>query len=100
MEEAQKPAEFEWTVPEEGTPEIYGNFVNVSWTLFDVRFRIGQLIPRATNPKSGFVVEQQCAVTIAWPEAKLLRDMLTELVSKYESVNGEFKPLTLPPGTP
>jgi hypothetical protein len=89
---------FQWSKPKEAAPEIYGNYVHVSWTLFDVRFLIGQLIPTGVDLSSGFVAEERAAVTVAWPEAKVLRDMLTEIVDRYEKINGEIKQLKLPPG--
>jgi len=32
---------------------------------------------------------------MAWPEAKVLRNMLTDAVERYEKANGEIKPLKL-----
>ena len=90
-------AKFLWAKPKEAIPEIYCNYVHVSWTLFDVRFLVGQLIPTGTDLSSGFVAEERAAVTMAWPEAKVLRDMLTEMVDRYEKTNGEIKQLKLPP---
>jgi Protein of unknown function (DUF3467) len=98
MEQEQPKPKFEWVKPKE-VPEVYGNFFNVSWTLFDVRFLIGQLVPKGQDQTSQFVVEQRAAVTIAWAEAKVLRDILSELVAKYEQANGEIKQLHLPPAT-
>jgi hypothetical protein len=97
--EQTESAKFQWVKPEEGAPEIYCNYVNVTWTLFDVRFLLGQLIPSGVDLNAGFVVEQRGAVTFAWAEAKVLRDMLADLVARYESVNGEIKPIKLPPNT-
>lgn len=89
---------YEWRA-KEGTPQIYTNFANVSWTLFDVRFVFGQLIPAAPGTKQ-FIVEERASVTFAWPEAKALRDMLVALIAQYEEVNGEIKPLKIPPAPP
>jgi|SRR5208282_918099 len=103
MEQEQKkpelPVKFQWVEPKEGTPEIYSNYVHASWTLFDVRILLGQLVPLSVDPTSGFVVEERVAVTVAWPEAKVLRDALVDLVSRYEKVNGEIQPLKLPSNT-
>lgn len=88
----------EWIDSPRGCPEIYGNMVNPSWTLHDVRFVVGALIPKAeTNPKEGFIVEKRCAITISWAGVKGLLVMLADLVRRYESVNGEIKPLKLAP---
>jgi hypothetical protein len=100
MAEEQKQAgpqsKFEWIKTKE-VPEIYGNYVNVSWSLFDVRFVVGQLVPTGPNLTSEFFAEQRAAVTVAWPEAKVLRDLLIDLVARYEKVNGEIKPINLAP---
>lgn len=101
-EEKKQPekTKFAWVKPEEATPEIYTNYVHASWSLFDVRFQLGQLIPTGTDLTSGFVVEQRGAVTLAWAEAKVLRDMLADMIDRYEKTNGEIKPLKLPANTP
>jgi len=110
MSEGKKPSQPKqrWIPARDGSfIEIYGNFAHASWTLFDVRIKVGHLIPSeespdpiddkdSLNPK-GFVIEQLAAITIAWPQAKYLRDVLTRLVASYEEVNGEIKPLKLPP---
>jgi hypothetical protein len=103
MDEKEKEAEkprFIWVKHQETTPELYGNYVHISWTLFDVRFLLGRLIPSGADLSQGFVVEQQGAVTVAWPQVKILRDMLTDVVARYEDSNGEIKPIKLPPNTP
>jgi hypothetical protein len=102
MEEEQKNAEqpvtFRWVKTKDNIPEIYSNYLQVSWTLFDVRIVLGQLVP--SNPVSReFVVDERGTVTMAWPEVKVLREVLTNLVAKYEQTNGEIKPLKLPPAT-
>jgi hypothetical protein len=81
------------------TPEIYTNYVHASWTLFDVRVRLGHLVfgdPSDETAKE-FVSEELGAVTFSWPQAKFLRDTLSKLVASYEETNGEIKPLKLPP---
>ncbi len=88
---------FEWLEGVEPTPEIYSNYVHTSWTLFDVRFALGQLVPLGKELNEGFRVEKRGAVTIAWPHAKALRDTLAAIVESYEKENGEIKPIKLPP---
>jgi hypothetical protein len=100
MPEIKPPEQqkFEWIESKKDVPEIYGNFLHTSWTLVDVRFHIGQLIPkRVGDPTTGFVVEDRGSVTIAWPQVKVLRDLLASLVASYETVNGEIKNINLPP---
>jgi hypothetical protein len=96
--EISAPA-FQWICSKEGVPEVYANVIAASWTLTDVRFRIGQVVPNpnADDPKNPFVTEERAAVTIAWAQAKWLRDNLINLIASYEKVNGEIKPITLPP---
>jgi len=88
---------FKWAEAKEPKPEIYTNFVHVAWTLFDVRFQLGALVPTEPGISNEFVVEPRGAVTIAWPEAKNLRDILVGLVESYEKTNGEIKPIKLTP---
>jgi hypothetical protein len=85
----------------EGIREIYTNFIQITWTLVDVRLRLAQIIPTSmklvddAEPK-GFAALETTAVTMAWSEAKILRDMLTDAVQRYEKANDELKPLKLP----
>ena len=91
-----EPVIYKWVKSKDDTPEIYCNFLQASWTLFDVRFVLGQLVP--SDPVSReFVVDERGTVTVAWPQVKILRDVLANLVAKYEQANGEIKQLKLPP---
>jgi hypothetical protein len=94
MADDQKPT---WITSKEPTPQVYTNFVHTSWTLFDVRFQLGQLVPSEPGASNAFVVEDQGAVTLAWPAAKNLRDTLISLIDSYEKTNGEIKPIKLTP---
>ncbi len=89
-----------WVPSKNGTaPEIYTNYTHASWTLFDVRVRLGHLISGDPSDETAkeFVAEELGAVTFSWPQAKFIRDALTKLVASYEETNGEIKPLKLPP---
>lgn len=86
-----------WVKPTEPKPQLYTNFVNAAWSLFDVRFTLGQLVPTDIGRAATFVIEEQGTVIVSWPEAKALRDMLVALVDSFEKTNGEIKPLKLPP---
>jgi hypothetical protein len=91
--------------PEDGVFSVYSNIVNLDWTLYDVRLRFGELIqvPDDANPswenQHGVVLET-AAVRLPWHQAKLLRNMLDQVVRNYEEVNGELKPITLPASGP
>jgi len=93
---AQRPIEFR--TPEGGIHRIYTNFVQLTWTVFDLQIRLAQIIPTSKGPAhpATVVAEENAAVTMAWGEAKLLRDMLVDAVARYEKENGELRPLKLP----
>lgn len=95
MADENKPVEFKWAKPAFPKPDIYTNFVHTSWTLYDVRFLLGQLIPTEPGVSLGFAVEPQGSVTISWAQAKNLRDVLIALVENYERANGEIQRLKL-----
>ena len=84
--------------PEDGVFEIYANIVDVLWTRFDVRVRLAQVVPDPPDAPAGnsWVAEERAAVTFTWPAAKMMRDILTDLVARYEAANGEIKPPVLP----
>jgi hypothetical protein len=96
QQEDQKAKIFPWVSSPNGNLEIYMNFHHISWSLVDVRIQFGQLIPVPADSRN-FVSQERGAVTMAWQRAKLLAEALTALVKSYESVNGEIKPLTIPP---
>ncbi len=98
--EPQLPAEetqdtvWEDVTPEGGVCEIYSNFLDVHWTRYDIRLKFAQVLP-GRRPNT-WATEQRAAVTLAWPEAKVLRDLLVGLIDKYEKLNGELKIPELP----
>jgi hypothetical protein len=97
--QASPPVAWNWTRSPNGFAEIYSNYVSVTWTLFDVRLRLARLVPTAARvgeDLKGFVLEESAALTVAWPEAKVLRDALDDAVRRYETANGEIKKLKLP----
>lgn len=101
--EDQKPQgetapSFPWIEPEEGICEAYSNFVHLNWTLYDVRIRFGQIVPNPEQPpeKAFWAIAEWAAVTIPYGQAKALRDMLDEVIRKYEALNGEINVPQLP----
>jgi hypothetical protein len=84
--------------PDEGIFQVYSNYIDASWTLFDVTLRFAQIVPlpmQGNEPR--FEAEENVRVTVAWPEAKFLATMLVDLIARYEKVNGEIKPVKLAP---
>ncbi len=89
---------FPFVKPDEGIFQIYSNYIDVAWTLFDVTIRFAQIVPLPMEgDKARFEAEENARVTLAWPEAKILATIMADLVSRYERVNGEIKPVKLPP---
>lgn len=88
---------FKWVKPDQPVPDIYSNFVHISWTLFDVRIILGALAPVHAGQSHEFIVQEKGAVTFAWGEAKILRDQLTAIIESHERTNGEIKPLKIAP---
>jgi hypothetical protein len=72
--------------------EVYSNQFYLDWSMTDVRIRFGQMIPtdRPEDGKVGFVIEEQAAVTMAWPQLKAFRDAVNNAVERYEKTNGEI----------
>jgi len=89
--------QFRWAKPKEPKPEIYTNFIHTSWSLFDVRFQLGILVPIEPGTSPEFVVEDQGAVTISWAQVKNLRNLLNALIDSYEKTNGEIRQPKLTP---
>jgi hypothetical protein len=82
------------------TPEYYINAIHTTWTVSDVRFRVGRIIPQGEKMPFTFAIQEEAAVTIAWSQMKNLRDILNQLIETYEKTNGELKSPNLPGGTP
>jgi hypothetical protein len=91
--------------PEDGVFAAYSNLANVDWTLHDVRIRFAELIqvPNEESPtwvNQHIVVLERVMVTLPWRQAKNLCHLLTSVIDNYERLNGELKPVKLPPGLP
>lgn len=88
----------EWIIPEDGIHEAYSNFVHMNWALHDIRIRFGQIVPDPTKRPdlAQWVVHERAAITMAWGQAKFLRDILVQAIQKYEEKNGEITVPTVP----
>jgi hypothetical protein len=97
-EKINPPSERRWQIPEGGRPDIYSNIYFLHWSLVDIRLRFGQMVPDPEKPpeSSGWYVQELAAVTTSWAQAKALALQLSEMVKKYEDLNGEIKPLKMP----
>lgn len=100
-EKKEKPS-IAWVRSPNGIVEIYANLAHITWSLDDVRVRLGILVPSAEtlSPGKDFrsVVEEKAAVTISWRSAKILALEFARLIQSYEKVNGEInvKPTLTP----
>ena len=93
--EPEKP-NFPFVPSEDGIFEIYSNLIDANWTLYDIRLRFAQIVPNPIGSETQWRADERAAVTFSWPQAKVLRDILIDLVKKFEETNGEIKPLKLP----
>jgi hypothetical protein len=99
VEPEQSPANetnaFELREQKDGIDEIYANYIDICWGCHDVRLRLGRIVPTdggyGSSKPLRIVVEQTAAVTMAWNEAKLLRDILIDAIERYELANGELQ---------
>jgi hypothetical protein len=82
-----------------GVQRFYSNNVDALWTPHDVsvKFSVLTSIKEATDtsPRT-HTYEELAIVTVAWTEAKALALMLSDIVSRYEKLNGEIKIGTIP----
>lgn len=87
--------ELDWVKSPDGVLDIYANMAHLTWTLDDVRVRLGQVVdsPETPNPGPGFkgIAQERAAVTMSWRNAKLLRDQLTTVLNNYEKLHGEIE---------
>jgi len=94
MPEDQKRPPAEWVKSPDGILDVYANTAHVTWSLDDVRVRVGQLVtsPETRSPGASYksVVEERAAVTFSWRNAKLLATQLSHIIANYEKVNGEI----------
>jgi hypothetical protein len=75
-----------------GVLETYANYVDLNWTTFEVRLRFCQLMqPSLLAPSAETPIEERAGITVSWGQLKILRNMLTDAINRYEKVNGEIR---------
>lgn len=84
----QKLPTFEFVEPEDGLVFVYANQVQLTGSLWDLRMVFGESL--------GFdgtkvTIEQRASITLAWPQVKVLCQLLAANIKQYESRNGEIK---------
>jgi hypothetical protein len=80
----------EWVPSPNGIKEMYSDFLFTNWTATKVRIRFAQLVTKDV-PATKWFAEEGAAITMAWPTAKFLRDVLSDAIGRYEKANGELK---------
>jgi hypothetical protein len=84
-----------WVKSLKGVVEVYANMTHLTWSLDDVRVRLGQIVESPDTPNPGPtlkpVSEERAAVTFTWRGAKFFRNQLTSIIDSYEKTNGEIK---------
>lgn len=97
-DEKQQDAPVRWVPAPQGIAEVYSNFLFVNWSMTDVRIRFAQLVPTSELPAATpptvmveRVAQERAAITMSWIQAKVLRDLLADSISRYEAKNGELK---------
>ncbi len=80
-----------------GAAEVYANYVDISWTSFDLQYRFShnQRLPNEPEPTNR--MEHRATVTLSWAQAKMLVAQTLAILQKYEQLNGEIE---LPPKLP
>lgn len=101
----QEEQKLPWIKSPAGVLDVYANSIHVTWSLDDVRIRLGQVVdsPETPNPGEGFkgAIEERAAVTFTWRAAKIVISQLARAVQHYEKVNGEIQlDVRLPPSMP
>jgi hypothetical protein len=77
-----------------GVYHAYINHIVVAYTSYDILLRLGflermqEFLP---SDAPTLRLENRATVAMAWSEAKALRNMLSDLIQKFEALNGEIK---------
>jgi hypothetical protein len=79
-----------WIQPEDGICEVYANVVHVNWSAYDVRIRLGRLVTVESATGAKWAVNEEAGVSMAYGQAKYLRNLLHGIIKDYEAKNGEI----------
>lgn len=94
MDDSESSSTLPWIKSPKGIFEIYANSTHITWSLDDVRIRLGQVIDSPETPTPGMnfrgAIEERAALTITWRNAKLAAYELMRAVQHYEETNGEI----------
>lgn len=83
--------QFEYVEAREGIHNIYANHLQALWTPSGVRIKYGELINIGGSIEQRVLtIEDRAAVTLSWTQAKYLHTVLTDIIGRYEVLNGEI----------
>jgi hypothetical protein len=94
-QEVAKPIKLVTVEKAGGIDHIYANNIVVGVTGYDVTLWFSKLVRLPQHEPTAEPVNQlehRATVTLAWAEAKALRNVLTETLEKLEKLNGEINP--------
>ena len=77
--------------------EYYANDVHLSWTLTDATLHFVQMGHDLEGANYQHVVVTKAQISIPWWTAKVLHDMIGEMLRSHENVNGEIRRPVLAP---
>jgi hypothetical protein len=78
-----------------GVDHVYANHITLGVTAYDVAIWFSKLVRLPQHHPDAQPlnqIEQRSSVTLAWAEAKFLRNALTDVIDKLEALNGEVNP--------
>lgn len=78
-----------------GMANVYSNHITLGITAYDVNLWFSKLVRlQQTDPLDPPVnqIERRALISLSWPEAKFLRNILSNAIENFEAVNGEINP--------
>jgi hypothetical protein len=90
----EKPVKVVAVQSPDGVHHIYANSISIGITGYDVTIWLSKLVRLLQLPQDEPTnqMETRATVTLAWPEAKFLRNALSDVIEKFEKLNGEINP--------
>jgi|SRR2546426_8930991 len=86
---ARIPVAPQFIEPKDGLMLVYANHVQISQSAFDVKLGFGEILGVEEGKAR---ILKKVSVTITWLEAKILNDLLSRVLTAYESANGPLAP--------
>lgn len=87
------PVKIIYSEPPTGAAQIYANYIDISWTSFDLQYRFSHNQRLANEETPTNKIEHRATVTLSWPQVKSLLLQTADVVKRYENLNGEIQPI-------